>query len=132
MANDGSGIGRYRGFGLGADSVVDANGNLHAQDGAGGFVAWRHAFNGKLRSNLMYSVAGFDKDRSLVRWGSGVDRDPGIRPSSGSTERTPTRHASPHHSPFPTLAIGAAMGAGEGVRGHDGMEHRNRHQEQDK
>ncbi|GGJ96414.1 DcaP family trimeric outer membrane transporter [Luteimonas terricola] len=104
MANYGSGIGRYLGFGLGADSVVDANGNLHAQDGAGGFVAWRHAFNGKLRSNLMYSVAEFDNDRSLVGWGPG---------SFAATERAQSFHANLIYSPFPKLDIGAEIGWGQ-------------------
>lgn len=101
MANYGSGIGRYLGFGLGADSVMDANGNLHAQDGAGGFVAWRHAFNDKLRSNLMYSVAEFDNDRNLVGWGPA---------SFAATERAQSFHANVIYSPFPKLDIGAEIG----------------------
>jgi len=104
MANYGSGIGRYLGFGLGADSVVDANGNLHAQDGAGGFVAWRHAFNGKLRSNLMYSMAEFDNDRSLAGWGPA---------SFAATERAQSFHANLIYSPFPKLDIGAEIGWGQ-------------------
>ncbi len=104
MANYGSGIGRYLGFGLGADAVVDANGNLHAQDGAGGFVAWRHAFNDKLRSNLMYSVAAFDNDRSLVGWGPA---------SFTATERAQSFHANLIYSPFPKLDIGAEIGWGQ-------------------
>ncbi len=104
MANYGSGIGRYLGFGLGADSVLDANGNLHAQDGAGGFLAWRHAFNGKLRSNLMYSVAEFDNDRSLVGWGPA---------SFAATERAQSFHANLIYSPFPKLDLGAEIGWGE-------------------
>ncbi|MBB1473391.1 carbohydrate porin [Luteimonas sp. MC1782] len=104
MANYGDGIGRYLGFGLGADSVVDANGNLHAQGGAGGFVAWRHAFNGQLRSNLMYSVAEFDNDRGLAGWGPG---------SFAATERAQSFHANLIYSPFPKLDIGAEIGWGE-------------------
>jgi hypothetical protein len=101
MANYGTGIGRYLGFGVGADSVLDANGRLHAQDGAGGFVAWRHAFNDKLRSNLMYSVAEFDNDRALVGWGPG---------SFAATERAQSFHANLIYSPFPKLDIGAEIG----------------------
>ncbi len=104
MANYGSGIGRYLGFGLGTDTVVDANGNLHAQDGAGGFVAWRHAFNDKLRSNLMYSVAEFDNDRGLAGWGPG---------SFAATERAQSFHANLIYSPFPKLDIGAEIGWAE-------------------
>jgi len=104
MANYGSGIGRYLGFGVGADTVMDANGRLHAQDGAGGFVAWRHAFNDRLRSNLMYSVAEFDNDRSLAGWGPG---------SFGATERSQSFHANLIYSPFPKLDIGAEIGWGQ-------------------
>lgn len=104
MANYGAGIGRYLGFGLGADAVLDANGNLHAQDGAGGFVAWRHAFNDKLRTNLMYSVAEFDNDRSLAGWGPA---------SFGAVERAQSFHANLIYSPFPKLDIGAEIGWGQ-------------------
>ena len=104
MANYGSGIGRYLGFGLGADAVLDANGNLHAQNGGGGFVAWRHAFTPKLRSNLMYSMAEFDNDRSLAGWGPG---------SFAATERAQSFHANLIYSPFQKLDIGAELGWGQ-------------------
>ena len=112
MASYGSGIGRYLGFGIGPDSVVDANGNLHAQDGGGGFVAWRHAFNDKLRSNLMYSVAEFDNDRDLFGWGSIIDGN-GVVQSFGVTERAQSFHANLIYSPFPKLDIGAEIGWGQ-------------------
>lgn len=99
MANAGSGIGRYMAFGLGADTVLDANGNLHALDGYGGFVAWRHAFNSKLRTNLMYSAALFDNDPSLTGY--------------GVTERAQSFHANVIYSPFPKLDVGAEIGFGK-------------------
>ena len=95
MANAGSGIGRYMAFGLGTDTVLDANGELHALDGYGGFVAWRHTFNGKLRSNLMYSAAQFDNDKALT--GLGV------------TERAQSFHANLIYSPIPKLDVGAEL-----------------------
>ncbi|TWT17045.1 DcaP family trimeric outer membrane transporter [Luteimonas wenzhouensis] len=104
MANYGEGIGRYMGFGLGADAVADANGRLHAQTGAGGFVAWRHAFTPELRSNLMYSVAAFDNDRNLAGWG--LD-------SWAAVERAHSFHANLIYSPFPKLDIGAEIGWGQ-------------------
>lgn len=112
MASYGSGIGRYLGFGIGPDSVVDANGDLHAQDGGGGFVAWRHAFSDKLRSNLMYSVAEFDNDRDLFGWGSIIDGN-GVVQSFGVTERSQSFHANLIYSPFPKLDIGAEIGWGQ-------------------
>jgi hypothetical protein len=99
MANAGSGIGRYMAFGLGADTVLDANGNLHALDGYGGFVAWRHAFSDKLRTNLMYSAALFDNDPSLTGY--------------GVTERAQSIHANLIYSPFPKLDVGAEIGFGK-------------------
>ena len=104
MANYGAGIGRYMAFGLGADAVLDANGELHAQDGAGGFVAWRHAFSPKLRSNLMYSVAEFDNDKSLAGWGLA---------SYAAVERAQSFHANLIYSPFPKLDIGAELSWGQ-------------------
>ena len=104
MTNYGSGIGRYLAFGLGADAVLDANGDLHSQTGAGGFVAWRHAFNGKLRSNLMYSMAEFDNDRNLAGWGAG---------SWTAIERAQSFHANLIYSPFPKLDVGAEVSWGQ-------------------
>lgn len=104
MVNAGSGIGRYMAFGLGSDTVLDANGNLHALDGYGGFVAWRHAFSPKLRGNLMYSMAMFDNDRSLPGWGAG---------SWGVTERASSIHANLIYSPIPKLDLGAEISYGK-------------------
>jgi len=104
MANYGSGIGRYMAFGLGSDTVVDANGQLHALDGYGAFVAWRHAFSAKLRSNLMYSMAMFDNDRNLPGWSAG---------SWGVTERAQSIHANLIYSPLPKLDVGAEIGFGK-------------------
>ncbi|MDN5781294.1 MAG: DcaP family trimeric outer membrane transporter [Luteimonas sp.] len=95
MANAGSGIGRYMAFGLGTDTVLDANGDLHALDGYGGFVAWRHAWSAKLRSNLMYSAAQFDNDKSLTGF--------------GVTERAQSFHANLIYSPIPKLDVGAEL-----------------------
>jgi len=95
MVNAGSGIGRYMAFGLGTDTVLDANGELHALDGYGGFVAWRHAWSAKLRSNLMYSAAHFDNDKSLTGF--------------GVTERAQSLHANLIYSPIPKLDVGAEL-----------------------
>jgi len=99
MANYGSGIGRYMAFGLGSDVMQDASGDIDAMNGWGGFVAWRHAFNPKLRGNLMYSAAAFDNDVALVGW--------------GVTERSQSYHANLIYSPFPKLDIGAEIGWGQ-------------------
>ncbi len=97
--NAGSGIGRYLAFGLGSDVVQDANGDIEALDGYGGFVAWRHMFSPKLRSNLMYSAAHFDNDTDLTGF--------------GVTERAHSFHANLIYSPFPKLDVGAELIFGE-------------------
>lgn len=99
MANAGSGIGRYMAFGLGTDTVLDADGELHALDGYGGFVAWRHAWSAKLRSNLMYSAAHFDNDKALTGF--------------GVTERAQSFHANLIYSPIPKLDVGAELSWGQ-------------------
>ncbi|MGG6463145.1 DcaP family trimeric outer membrane transporter [Solilutibacter silvestris] len=104
MVNAGSGISRYMAFGLGSDTVLDANGGLHALDGYGGFVSWRHAFSPKLRGNLMYSMAMFDNDRSLPGWGIN---------SWGVTERARSIHANLIYSPIPKLDLGAEITYGK-------------------
>lgn len=93
--NAGSGIGRYLAFGLGSDVVADAGGDLHALDGYGAFVAWRHAFSPKVRTNLMYSAAHFDNDKALTGF--------------GVTERSHSFHANVIYSPFPKLDVGAEL-----------------------
>lgn len=114
--NAGQGIGRYLAFGLGSDVMgswspatnadgslrVDKSGatiytlnNIEALDGYGAFVAWRHAFTPKLRSNLMYSRAEFDNDKALTGF--------------GVTEMAHSFHANLIYSPFPKLDIGTEL-----------------------
>ena len=93
--NAGSGIGRYLAFGLGSDVVQAADGSLEPLDGYGGFVSWRHVFNPKLRTNLMYSAAHFDNDPALTGF--------------GVTERAQSIHANVIYSPFPKLDVGAEL-----------------------
>ncbi|MBT2766839.1 hypothetical protein J7J08_04255 [Stenotrophomonas sp. ISL-67] len=95
MVSGGQGIGRYLGFALGADSVLDAEGALHAQDGYGGFVAWRHAFSPKLRGNLVYSGAWLDND---AQWTGAL-----------VTERAQSWRVNLIYSPFPKLDLGAEL-----------------------
>lgn len=99
MATYGGGIGRYLGFGLASDTVLDATGNLHTIDGYGAFAAWRHAFSPKLRGNLFYSMAHFDNDKAIT--GLTVN------------ERAQSFHANLIYSPVPKLDIGAEVIYGE-------------------
>lgn len=97
--NHGKGIGRYLAFGLGPDTLVEADGSLSPLGGSGGFVAWRHAFNPRLRSNLMYAAAHFDNDTDLT--------------GLGITRSTQTLRANLIYSPLPKLDVGAEISWGE-------------------
>lgn len=99
MATYGRGIGRYLGFGIASDTVLDASGDLQAIDGYGAFAAWRHAFSPKLRGNLFYSMAHFDNDTAIT--GFTVN------------ERAQSYHANLIYSPVPKLDIGAEFIFGE-------------------
>ncbi len=99
MATYGRGIGRYLGFGIASDTVLDAGGSLQAIDGYGAFAAWRHAFSPKLRGNLFYSMAHFDNDTAIT--GFTVN------------ERAQSYHANLIYSPAPKLDIGAEFIFGE-------------------
>ncbi|MGH8054493.1 MAG: DcaP family trimeric outer membrane transporter [Stenotrophomonas sp.] len=95
MVSGGAGVGRYLGFALGSDTVLDAEGRLHAMDGYGGFAAWRHAFSPKLRGNLVYSVAVLDNDAALTGY--------------EVTEKAQSVRANLIYSPFPKLDLGMEL-----------------------
>lgn len=113
MANYGKGLGRYMAFGLGPDTALDADGELHAVEAAGGFVAWRHVFNPQLRGNLMYSVAAYDNDKGLSGWNSVYDPITGTYLSESATERASSIHANLIYSPLPKLDVGVELGYGK-------------------
>ncbi len=97
--NAGSGIGRYLAFGIAPDVTGDGRGGIEPVAGAGGFIAWRHAFNQALRANLMYSAARFDNDTDLT--------------GLGITRSTQSVHANLIWSPIPKLDLGAEIGWGQ-------------------
>ena len=96
--NAGDGLGRYLGFGIAPDVAIDARGELHPVGAVGGFIAWRHAFNAKLRGNLMFAAARFDNDTHLT--------------GLGITRGTESLHANLIYSPIPKLDVGAELGWG--------------------
>lgn len=97
--NAGEGLGRYLGFGIAPDVAIDARGQLHPVGAVGGFIAWRHAFNERLRGNLMAAAARFDNDTALT--------------GLGITRSTQSLHANLIWSPIPKLDVGAELGWGE-------------------
>lgn len=108
MLSGGDGLGRYLGFGVGADAALDEDGGLHAQSGLGGYLAWRHVFSPKLRSSVFYSFAEFDNDTEFS--GTGV------------TESVDSLHATLIYTPLPKLdiGIGAILANRELESGADG------------
>jgi hypothetical protein len=93
--NAGDGIGRYTGLGIAADAELDGSGQLDALSGIAGFVAYRHAFDPKLRGNLYYSAANYDNDTALS--GSAVTSD--VHAFSANLI----------YSPLPKLDVGAEL-----------------------
>ncbi|MCD9030665.1 porin [Luteimonas sp. Y-2-2-4F] len=99
MVSGGDGIGRYLGFALGSDTVLDETDGLHSLRGYGGFVGWRHAFGQRLRGNLVYSVASLDNPAALT--GTEV------------TERAQSWRVNLIYSPLPGLDVGGELSWGE-------------------
>ncbi|MCP5475646.1 MAG: hypothetical protein H7A19_12490 [Rhodanobacteraceae bacterium] len=93
--NGGGGIGRYLGLGIASDAVLDANGDLDALDGIGGFVGFHHAFNSQLRGNIYYAASKYDNKRANT--GTGV------------TESVSSISANLLYSPLPKLDVGAEL-----------------------
>ena len=63
----GEGISRYIGLGITGDSAWDAvRDELDPTGVMAGYVAWRHAFSPKLRSNLIYARSDYDNNAALT------------------------------------------------------------------
>lgn len=59
--NYGDGMGRYTGLGLTYDAIINTGtGEFETIESTTAFVAYRHAWNGKTRSSLIYSMAEMD------------------------------------------------------------------------
>ena len=89
----GGNLGRYVGLNFTNDAVLDANGNLETIDGYAGFIAYRHVWTDKWRSNLYFAMQDYDNDDSLT--GGSVNKS-----SDSWTFNT-------FYSPLPKLDIGA-------------------------
>lgn len=62
----GSGLGRYLGLNTWNGAYIDNNGELEAIDSTGVSFAYRHFWNEKLRSNVIYSRGWADNDGELL------------------------------------------------------------------
>ena len=99
MLTGGRGIGRYVGFALGADGVLDvASSDIDPTGVLAGFVAWRHVFDPKVRGNLILSRAQFDNDTAWT--------------GLGITASAQSIRANLIYSPLPKLDLGAELSWG--------------------
>lgn len=62
----GSGLGRYVALNSVNGAVLDANGNLNTIDSTAYAVSYRHVWNSKMRSSLVYSSLSVDNDVALT------------------------------------------------------------------
>ncbi|MDR1076708.1 MAG: hypothetical protein LBL59_10625 [Xanthomonadaceae bacterium] len=90
----GNGIARYIGLGINGDAALDPrDGSLDTTGVVAGYVAWRHAFSPKLRTNVMYARSDYDNDTRLT----GLD----------ATKNVQSIRANLFYSPLPKVDIGA-------------------------
>ncbi len=108
MLTAGRGIGRYVGLAIDSDGVLDRAGDIDANALLAGFIAWRHVFDARLRTNLFYSRVELDHDTALT--------GPAI------TRRVHSLHANAIWTPLPKLDLGveAIWGQRELESGADG------------
>jgi hypothetical protein len=95
----GSGFSRYIGLGITGDSMLDADGDLDSLGGIAGYVAWRHMFTPKLRTNLMFARSDYDNDTAFT--------------GLAATKEVQSVRANIFYSPYPKLDIGAELMYGQ-------------------
>jgi hypothetical protein len=95
----GNGFSRYIGLGITGDSALSAAGDLDAIGGVAGYMAWRHAWSPKLRTNLIYARSQYDNPIAMT--GTGV------------TESVQSLRANIFYSPMPKVDVGAELMVGE-------------------
>lgn len=66
MVNTGSGMGRYVAVNANNGAVITPDGDLEAIDSTGYAIAYRHKWNEKMRSSLMFSAYEADNDVALT------------------------------------------------------------------
>ena len=60
MVTVGDGVGRYIGLGFVPDGYIDVNDNIQTAESLAWFVSYRHLWNDKWRSNIMYGTTSND------------------------------------------------------------------------
>ncbi|WP_075187085.1 DcaP family trimeric outer membrane transporter [Teredinibacter haidensis] len=93
--NSGSGMGRYIGLNVANGAVMTASGDLETIDSTAYYLAYRHLWNEKWRSNISYSAITVDNDTDLT--GTAV------------TDSTDSLRVNLFHSPVPNLSLGGEL-----------------------
>lgn len=105
-ATVGKGIGRYIGLAnVAADGMFDANHDIEARRIWAGYIAWHHAFDARLRMNLMLARNGIDNDLALT--------------GPTANKYTESAHINLFYSPLPKVDLGAEYTWGRHVLEND-------------
>ena len=109
MVNFGDGIGRYVGLGFTPDGVRDPfTGDIETAESVSYFVAYRHLWNDKWRSNIMYGTNSIDYENDLT--------------AASLNDNASSFHVNLIYNVLPKLDVGAEIlwGEREIVNGTDG------------
>jgi hypothetical protein len=91
----GDGVSRYIGLGITGDTALSSAGDLDAIGGTAGYVAWRHVWSPKMRTNLIYARSQYDNPIDLT--GLGVN------------ESVQSFRINLFYSPMPKLDVGVEL-----------------------
>ena len=91
----GDGLSRYIGLGVTGDSVFTEDGSLDAVGALAGYVAWRHVWSPKMRSNVIYARSQYDYPTELSQ--------------SGVNEYVQSFRFNLFYSPIPKLDVGVEL-----------------------
>ena len=108
MVTVGDGVGRYIGLGFVPDGYIDANDSIETAESLAWFVAYRHLWNDKWRSNFMYGTTSNDYTSDVA--------------AASLNDTASSIHVNVIHKVLPKLDIGAEFiwGEREIVSGVDG------------
>jgi hypothetical protein len=109
MVTFGDGVGRYVGLGFVPDGYIDATtGNIETAESLAWFVSYRHLWNSKWRSNVMYGTNSIDYNDNLQ--------------AASLNDTASSVHVNLIHNILPKLDVGAEFiwGEREIVSGTDG------------
>ena len=109
MVTVGDGIGRYVGLGFVPDGYIDATtGNIETAETLAWFVSYRHLWNSKWRSNIMYGTNSIDYTDNVQ--------------AATLNDNATSMHVNLIHNVLPKLDVGAEFifGEREIVSGTDG------------